>query len=58
MWQEDKSEEKFPHLEKPLPSQWGNQLGQKGTFRGLKENAAVCGKQDKVSKLYKLNRTK
>ena len=28
MWQEDKSEEKFPHLEKPLPSQWGNQLGQ------------------------------
>lgn len=32
-----KGEERFLHSEKPLPW-WGNQLGQKGIFRGLKGN--------------------
>ena len=35
-----KGEERFLHSEKPV-SWWGNQLGQKRTFRGLKGNTVL-----------------
>ena len=45
-WEEAVKEERFPYPGRPL-HQWGEQLGQKGSFRGLEDSVTASLQQTK-----------